>query len=178
LFEVNEKDSWQVIPFFVGFAGTGKSVILDTVTSFFNEEDIETVSNTQQKGFGLETVFDKLGWKVLEVKSDFSIDQAQLQSMITGEEVSIMRKGKPALTVVWKSPGILAGNELANWSDNSGSISRRMVLINFNRKVDSEVSNPHMKEYIRNEKPALLHKIVSLYLDCIDACGNKNIWGH
>ena len=56
LYEVNEKDSWQVIPFFCGRAGTGKSKVLDIVTSLFRKEDIEAVANNAQKGFGLETV--------------------------------------------------------------------------------------------------------------------------
>jgi phage/plasmid-associated DNA primase len=157
LFEVNEKDSWQVIPFFKGRAGTGKSKILDTIADLFRKEDIETVANNAQKGFGLETVYDKLVWRVMEVKKDFGIDQAQFQSMVTGEEVSIQRKNKTALTVVWNSPGILAGNELANWSDNSGSISRRLLIVHFSSKVQN--SDPNMSQGLRNERAAFLHKI-------------------
>lgn len=92
----------------------------------------------------------------MEVKKDFSLDQAQLQSMITGEEVSIQRKNREALSVVWKAPGLLAGNEVANWSDNSGSISRRMILIKFNRKVAQ--SDPTLKTKIKAERAALMHK--------------------
>jgi len=157
LFEVNEKDSWQVIPFFMGRAGTGKSLILNTMADLFRKDDIETVANNAQKGFGLETVYDKLGWRVMEVKRDFGIDQAQFQSMITGEEVAIQRKNKTALTVVWKAPGLLAGNEFANWTDNSGSISRRLLIIHFALKVTN--SDPNIKVALRNERAAFLHKI-------------------
>lgn len=161
LYEVNEKDSWQVIPFFIGRAGTGKSKLLDSIKEFFQEKDIALISNDTQKGFGLETVYDKFAWRSLEVKNDFALDQAQLQSMVTGEEVSIQRKNKPAINVIWKSPGILAGNEVPNWSDNSGSISRRIIQIRFDTKVDPKISDPFMGTKIRQERPYLLHKLVS-----------------
>jgi len=52
LHEVNapNTDKWQVIPFIVGRAGTGKSLLLKTVGWFFNEEDVETLANKSQQG--------------------------------------------------------------------------------------------------------------------------------
>jgi hypothetical protein len=73
MFEVNEKDQWQVMPMFVGRAGTGKSLIGSTVRNFFDEGEIGLASNDQQKGFGLETIYDSKLWMVKEVKHDFSI---------------------------------------------------------------------------------------------------------
>lgn len=177
MFEVNERDSWQVIPFIMGRAGTGKSKILDTIRDFFNDEDIATLANNSQKGFGLETIYDKLGWRCYEVKKDFSLDQAQLQSMITGEEVSIQRKNKEALQIVWKAPGLLAGNEVANWSDNSGSIGRRIILIKFSRKVADDKSDPHLGTKIKAERAALMHKCARAYNSAVELFGHRDIWG-
>lgn len=175
LFEVNEMDSWQVIPFFIGRAGTGKSLLAKAVGWFFPDEDVETMANNVQDGFGLETFVDKLMWRCFEVKSDFRLEQAQLQSMITGEEMSIMRKNKPAVTSIWRVPGILAGNELANWSDNSGSISRRMILVYFKRKVEN--SNPHLDKDIQRELGNLLHKCCMAYLMAVQVWGKSDLWG-
>ena len=113
----------------------------------------------------------------MELKKYFSIDQAQLQSMITGEEVSIMRKNKTALTVVWKGPGLLAGNEAAMWSDNSGSISRRIIVIRFDRKVESNISDPNLGNAMKAEKGNLLHKLTCAYLSGIECMGKSDIWG-
>jgi hypothetical protein len=174
LFEVNEKDSWQVIPFFIGRAGTGKSLILSIASSFFEDADVEFVSNDNQKGFGLETVHDKKIWMVKEVKHDFAIDQAQFQSMITGEEMSIMRKNKTALQVIWRVPGLLAGNEMANWSDNSGSISRRLILFYFNKRVSN--SDPNMAERLKQELPKLMHKCCRAYAQAVLFYGKSDLW--
>lgn len=176
LFEVGEMDCWQVILFIVGRAGCGKSVLLQAVGKFFEECDVETMANNSQKGFGLETFVHKMMWRCYEVKSDFSLDQAQLQSMISGEDMSIQRKNLTALTVVWKVPGILAGNEFADWADNSGSISRRIVLMNFDRRVPPNMVDPALLKKIEMEMPAMLHKSCRAYLDAVEKFGKYDIW--
>ena len=175
LFELNHKDCWQVIPFIVGRAGTGKSLILSTISSWFHDTDIGIVSNDQQKGFGLETIYDKFLWLAKEVKHDFAVDQAQFQSMITGEEMSIQAKFKSAVQVVWKAPGLLAGNEVANWSDNSGSISRRLILFYFNKAVKQ--SNPMLMAELRAEMPLIMHKCCVAYLSAVAWFGKSDLWG-
>jgi hypothetical protein len=174
LFEVNEKDQWQVMPMFVGRAGTGKSLIGSTVRNFFDEGEIGLASNDQQKGFGLETIYDSKLWMVKEVKHDFSIDQAQLQSMITGEEMSIQRKNKTALQVVWRAPGILLGNELPNWVDNSGSMSRRMILFYFHKRVPNV--DPYLADRLKQELPSLMHKCNRAYARAVTMYGSSDIW--
>lgn len=174
LYEVNEKDQWQVMPMFVGRAGTGKSLIGSTVRDFFDESEIGLASNDQQKGFGLETIHDSKLWMVKEVKHDFSIDQAQLQSMITGEEMSIQRKNKTALPVVWRAPGILLGNELPNWVDNSGSMSRRMILFYFHKRVPNV--DPYLADRLKQEMPSLMHKCNRAYARAVAMYGSSDIW--
>lgn len=176
LFEVGEMDCWQVILFIVGRAGCGKSVLLQAVGKFFEECDVETLANNSQKGFGLETFVNKMMWRCYEVKSDFSLDQAQLQSMVSGEDMSIQRKHQTALNVVWKVPGILAGNEFADWADNSGSISRRIILMNFDRRVPPNMVDPGLLKKIEMEMPALLHKSCRAYLDAVEKFGKNDIW--
>jgi hypothetical protein len=174
LYELNVLDSWQVLPMFVGRAGTGKSVLLTTAAKFFEESDVAVVSNDGQKTFGLETIYDKMLWMCKEVKADMTLDQAQLQSMITGEEMSITRKGRTSLQVVWRSPGIIAGNELATWSDNSGSMSRRLILFYFNSKVSD--SDPHLQTKLRDEIPSLIHKCALAYAEAVKLYGNRDLW--
>jgi Pyruvate/2-oxoacid:ferredoxin oxidoreductase gamma subunit len=174
LYELNVLDSWQVLPMFVGRAGTGKSVLLTTAAKFFEESDVAVVSNDGQKTFGLETIYDKMLWMCKEVKADMTLDQAQLQSMITGEEMSITRKGRTSLQVVWRSPGIIAGNELATWSDNSGSMSRRLILFYFNTKVSD--SDPHLQTKLRDEIPSLIHKCALAYAEAVKLYGNRDLW--
>jgi hypothetical protein len=176
LFEVNELDKWQVILFCLGRAGTGKSKMLDCVTNFFCDEDVALLANNSQKDFGLQTFVDKYMWTCYEVKHDFSLDQANFQSMVTGEKVVIQRKHKTALSLLWKIPGILAGNEVPAWSDNSGSINRRIIVLKFDRKVLSEKVDPHLDKKIKQEIGCLLHKCCKAYLQASQMYGESDIW--
>jgi hypothetical protein len=177
LFDVGEKDAWQVILFVVGLAGTGKSTLLKAAGWFFEEEDVETLSNEGRKGDGgLMTFVNKFLWRCFEVKQNFSLDQAQFQSMVSGEPMSITRLFAANVSVTWKVPGILAGNEVAGWTDNSGSISRRIVLLNFARRVDSTMKDPHLEKKIQMEIGNLLHKACSAYLGAVRMYGDKDIW--
>ena len=176
LFEVGDKDGWQVIFFLMGRAGTGKSRLIDAATSFFQEEDIGVLANNSARDFGLETFIGKLCWACYEVKHDFTLDQANFQSMVTGEKVVIQRKNKTAESVIWKIPGILAGNEPGGWRDNSGSISRRIVLLKFDKKVQSDKLDPNLDKKIKLETPNFLHKCCRAYLSATSAYGSSDIW--
>jgi hypothetical protein len=177
LYEVGQKDKWQVMPFIVGRAGTGKSLLLKCIAHFFNTEDVEILANNSQRGFGLETLVNKLLWMCYEVKNDFTLDQGQMQSMISGEDVSVMRKNKTALNVLWKSPGILAGNEVANWVDNSGSMSRRIVVANWELKVEAENVDPYLDQKIKANIDTLLHKSSCAYAAVCSEFSEKDLWG-
>jgi hypothetical protein len=176
LFEVGELDSWQIIPFFCGKAGTGKSTILKAAGWFFRDEDVETLANNAQKGFGLETFVGKLMWRCMEVKGDFQTDQAQLQSMVSGESISIMRKNKTALNITWTVPGILAGNEVPRWRDNGGAVARRVVVIKCDTNIEGR-RDPHLEKKIRAEMPNLLHKCALAYTSAAHQFSRKDIWG-
>jgi hypothetical protein len=178
LFEVGEMDAWQVILFIVGRAGTGKSTLLDALAAFFQPEDVEILANKGRKGDGgLQTFIGKFMWMCREVKHDMSLDQADLQSMITGETMSISVLFNPSVTVTWKVPGVLAGNEAAAWTDNSGSISRRLIMGVFDRKVDPSCSDPRLKQKIKGEMPQFLYKCCIAYLSAVEEFGEKDLWG-
>ena len=42
-----------------------------------------------------------------EIKGDFCLEQAEFQSMVSGEDVSVAIKGKTAKSIEWTCPGVL-----------------------------------------------------------------------
>ena len=137
LYEVGELDGWQVITFIIGLAGTGKGTIIKAIMEFFEIVDVGTLSNDSEITFGLSALYDKLVFVAPEIKGDLKIPQAVFQSIVSGEQVSVCRKFKTAESVTWKVPGILAGNELPNWTDNAGSIARRLVVYDFLKRFQN-----------------------------------------
>jgi hypothetical protein len=175
LYEIGDKDEWQVIPFFKGKAGTGKSTICKIMFYIYGRDLMGVLSNNIEKKFGLSAFRNKLAYIGPEIKADLDLDQAQLQSMITGESMSIPVKNETAIdNFDWKSHGMLAGNELPRWVDNSGSMSRRIVMFEFTKKVRN--GDPKLMMRIKTETGPLLVKINAAYMEATSKFGNKDIW--
>ena len=174
-FDVNDLDGWQVIPFLKGIARSGKSTIITKVCKkFYETEDVKTLSNNIEKKFGLDSIHDGFMFISPEVKGDLALEQAEFQSLVSGEDLSIARKFKAAKSMQWKTPGILAGNEVPNWKDNSGSVLRRLATWNMTKQVME--ADPHLDQKLDTEIPAILCKCVRAYLDYAAKYSDKDIW--
>ncbi len=176
-YEVNEKDSWQVIPFLKGVAGTGKSTVIKIVQLLYAAKDVGVISNNIEQKFGLATIFNKTIFIIPELKGNFSIDQGDLQSMITGEDVSVAVKHGDPCVGRWVVPGIMAGNEAANWEDKSGSISRRIVVMDFPNKIPQDKLDPNLFTNIKNtEIPMIIRKATLAYNWAVENYGKSDVW--
>ena len=174
-FDVGELDGWQVIPFFKGIARSGKSTLITKVfKKFYENEDVGTLSNNIEKKFGLSAIKDAFMFIAPEVKGDLALEQAEFQSIVSGEDVSIAVKNKTAVSIEWKVPGVLGGNEVPNWKDNSGSILRRILPWNFGKQVQD--ADPQLDEKLNGELPIILLKCVRAYIDYSNKFRNKDIW--
>ena len=176
-FDVNELDGWQIIPFLKGIAQSGKSTLITKVARKFYEcEDVATLSNNIEKKFGLQSIYKGFMFISPEIKGDLQLEQAEFQSMVSGEDVSVARKNETAVSMQWKTPGILGGNEVPNWKDNSGSILRRLATVNFGRQIAPDVADPHLEDKLEREMPAILCKCLRAYLEYASKYADKDIW--
>lgn len=176
-YNVGEFDNWQVIAFLKGLANTGKSTVIKIIQSFYDPQDVQVLSNNVERRFGLEPIMSKFLYVAPEVKDNFGLDQAEFQSMVSGDPMSISRKFKLAITRTWAVPGILAGNTPPKWADKSGSIARRVVTFPFDcpvRITDSTLEEESKKEtpYIQRKANLAYHSLVK-YLQTQE---NKSIW--
>ena len=174
-YDVGEMDAWQVIPFFKGIARSGKSTLITKVfKKFYENEDVGTLSNNIEKKFGLSAIKDSFMFIAPEVKGDLALEQAEFQSMVSGEDVSVAVKNKTAVSIEWNVPGVLGGNEVPNWKDNSGSVLRRILTWNFSKQVRD--ADPQLDEKLNRELPVILLKCIRGYLDYSNKYRNKDIW--
>lgn len=175
MYPVGERDGWQVIPFLLGQAGSGKSSVTNYVISeLYDATDVGLLSNNSEKQFGLSAFFDKFIFVAPEIKSDMKLEQAEFQSMCSGEEMQISIKHKTAFSVKWRTPGFLAGNETPAWTDNSGSIQRRVIVFNFERPVVG--GDMMLGERLKKEMGAFIVKANRAYLEASAKYGSKNVW--
>ena len=176
-FEVGDLDGWQVIPFYGGIARSGKSQALTSVfKQFYETEDVRTLSNNVERKFGLGSIYDGFMFIAPECRETMALEQAEFQSMVSGEDVSIAVKHEKAKSIQWTAPGVMAGNEMPGWRDTGGSILRRLVTFNFVRQVKE--ADATLPEKLKCEVPTMLQKCVRAYLDYAlhKYRGVGNIW--
>ena len=178
IYDVGDLDDWQVIAFIKGIAGTGKGTILTKIIKcFYEADDVGVLSNDGETQFGLSGFHNKTIFIAPEIKGDLKLPQASFQSMISGEDLVVPVKYKTPQNIVWKTPGFLAGNETPNYTDNSGSLSRRLLIFAFMKKVPKTKVDPLLGRKLKGEIPIILKKSNKAYLDMINKYGTKSIWG-
>jgi hypothetical protein len=179
LYDVGAKDDWQVLPFFKGLGGTGKSTILEEIVKgLFTPGSTKTIGNNCQKTFALDGVDKGKVWLGVDVDRNFALDQMNFQNMVTGESVSVIGKNKDARTVRWTVPGIMCGNEMPGYTDKGGGLGRRIVIFHFGKLVTPEQRACGLKDIIRQELPSILQKCNMAYLEAAREWKDRGFWGN
>ncbi len=178
LYEVGDKDQWQVIPFLKGVGGTGKSTIIQVMESLYPKSDIGVISCNGEGTFGLETIDNKIIYICPEVKKDLKLSLARLLPMISGESVVVNQKYKTqSMITPWRVPGIFAGNEAMPYDDSNGYLERRIVYFPFHKRVSDDIKIPDLGKRIVNEELyILLRKWNVCYLTAVEKFGKAIIW--
>jgi hypothetical protein len=170
-------DTWQIIPFFKGRGGSGKSTVAHVAKSFFSPSDVGILSNNSEKKFGLQALVNKLVFICFELKKNISLEQAEFQSMVSGEEVCVAIKNQEARVLRWRLPGLLCGNEAPGWIDAQGSIARRLAIFGFKYTISDKHSDPDLlNRILTNELAALVVKCNVAYRNTAWRHQGEDIW--
>lgn len=153
---------------------THNSTIIKVCKDLYDTVDVGVLSNNIEKQFGLGAFYDKLIFVAPEIKSDLKIEQAEFQSIVSGEDVQLAIKHKKAFGTRWTVPGVLAGNEVPAWADNAGSIQRRICVFSFDRPVQR--GDMRLGQKLEAEMAYILVKANRAYLDASSMFGSENIW--
>lgn len=177
LYRVNELDNYQIAPFINGVAGTGKSIVCDTVSKFFGEDMVGRLSSNCQQTFALSAFVESHVVICSEVKSNFSISRSDLQSMITGESISVNVKHKEVIQVAhWPSHTFLVGNEYPAWHDAQGALHRRWAVVKFPNCVSDSNVDTTLATQIDAEVPLLLIKLHACYIKMVRTFNGMSFW--
>lgn len=173
---VGAHDAWEIAIFCKGRAMTGKSTLCKFWESIYRTENVGSIENKIEQQFGLSPIAEK-SYIVIssEVKTDFQLNQADLQKIISGEKLSTAKKNKDPIVVPrWLAPYLMAGNEIPKWVDTQMSIGRRFFIIEFLHRI--EVINPHLFKDISKERPAIILLLALAYKWAVDEYGEFDLW--
>lgn len=178
-FPIGAKDNWQVAPFIIGDANTGKSTVVTIVQHMFPVEDVGTIGSSLEDRFGLENF---LGKRVIlcpdmPVNMHKILDAANLQSMVTGESMMIPRKNKKAIQGVLSAPSLWSGNRAFAYTDRNGSIWRRFPMFPF-RNLVKKRDTTMLSRILKDELCYILIRCIMRYHAHIETVGSDDFWAH
>jgi hypothetical protein len=164
-FFLGELDKWQMGIVLKGTGATGKSTIARAIMKIVGERNIGQIPSNCEEQYALASVHDKEIWMCTEMKAGFRLSLATLQSMISGDPVTVHAKFKDARDIPeWRTHGLLIGNELPSaWrGDAGGALARRFIVFEFGKKPSRQ--DPEMQSKFLNNLAIFLVRTVRMYL--------------
>lgn len=174
LHDVGTMDDWQITLFIRGVAGSGKSTILNVMKLMYEADDIGQLMSDGQSTFSDEHLYDKNIIMAMDIDKKCNMSATRVNSMTSGETLSVNRKFKTALNIKWKPPMVLASNSQPPWEDVAGNLVRRFAIFLFNNPVRN--SDPTLAFKLKTEAPMILVKISRMYLEALRMHGDKSLW--
>lgn len=155
-------DRWQIALFFLGCAGTGKSTILDMIRKFFPPHVVKALEDEGEGTFGLMSFVRGLVRVILGSEIPTTMPMSQIAKCISHEPVSVAIKfGDPVYVNPWIAEFIFAGNGFPSKGNTAGRMSRRYVIIPFNRPVANQQSG--LEKHIQENLGAYITLCVRAY---------------
>jgi phage/plasmid-associated DNA primase len=133
-FKIGKLDNWQLCPLLLGDSNTGKGTIVKLVSKMFPKQSVGVITAGKESLFGLESLRQRRVVMIPDMPRQLGnvLAQSDFQSMISGEPVNIARKNKVSISDEdWTVPLFAASNYYPEYKDESGAISRRLLVFGF-----------------------------------------------
>ena len=155
LFPINLLDNWDSFVFLKGEAGTGKSLVLNTISKFFESSHVVQLSANLQEQFSLAAHVHKYVTLIPDARG-LSISPSDYLSMVTGETQTYGVKHGDDVMDAWQSAIFLATNAHFPYEDKTGEMARRTFTILFETKVLQKDTNMCKQEAIEPTAPVFM----------------------
>ena len=161
---------WQLFLEVTGPGGSGKSVLAEIATLLAGEDnatsaDIDTLEDPRKRasliGFSLIRLPDQEKW---------SGDGAGLKAITGGDAVSVDPKYQNPYSTHIPAVIIAVNNNPMRFTDRSGGVSRRRVIIHFPEQIAPEERDPQLKDKIACELAVIVRQLMQQFSDPMTAC--------
>lgn len=138
----------------IGDRSNGKSTFLDMVKTMMGDENIASL-DLKELGDRFKTaeLFGKLANIGDDIGNEFIADAAVFRKLVTGERISVERKGQDPFEFNNYSKMLFSTNDIPRIKDKTGAVQRRLVIIPFNAKFTADDSDykPYIKYDLREQ---------------------------
>ncbi|EDS1248872.1 DNA primase [Salmonella enterica] len=160
---------WQLFLEVTGPGGSGKSILAEIATMLAGEDNatsatIETLESPRERaaliGFSLIRLPDQEKW---------SGDGAGLKAITGGDAVSVDPKYKDAYSTHIPAVILAVNNNPMRFTDRSGGVSRRRVIIHFPEQIAPEERDPQLRDKIARELAIIVRQLMQKFSDPMTA---------
>lgn len=161
---------WQLFLEVTGPGGSGKSILAEIATMLAGEDNatsatIETLESPRERaaliGFSLIRLPDQEKW---------SGDGAGLKAITGGDAVSVDPKYRDAYSTHIPAVILAVNNNPMRFTDRSGGVSRRRVIMHFPEQIAPEERDPKLKDKIARELAVIVRQLMQKFSDPMTAC--------
>ncbi|KDE36451.1 DNA primase [Kosakonia radicincitans UMEnt01/12] len=160
---------WQLFLEVTGPGGSGKSILAEIATLLAGEDNatsatIETLESPRERaaliGFSLIRLPDQEKW---------SGDGAGLKAITGGDAVSVDPKYRDAYSTHIPAVILAVNNNPMRFTDRSGGVSRRRVILHFPEQIAPKERDPHLKDKIARELAVIVRQLMQRFSDPMSA---------
>jgi len=160
---------WQLFLEVTGPGGSGKSIMASVSrllagTDNTTSASIETLESSRERasvvGYSLIILPDQEKW---------SGDGAGIKAITGGDAVAIDPKYRDAYSAHIPAVILAVNNNPMQFSDRSGGVSRRRVIITFPEVVEAHERDPHLLDKITAELPVIVRHLMQRFANPNDA---------
>ncbi|EGP6911068.1 primase-helicase zinc-binding domain-containing protein [Escherichia coli] len=160
---------WQLFLEVTGPGGSGKSILAEIATLLAGEDyatsaDIDTLEDPRRRasliGFSLIRLPDQEKW---------SGDGAGLKAITGGDAVSVDPKYQNPYSTHIPAVILAVNNNPMRFTDRSGGVSRRRVIIHFPEQIAPEERDPQLRDKIARELAVIVRQLMQRFSDPMTA---------
>ncbi|CCJ97495.1 DNA primase, phage-associated [Cronobacter malonaticus 507] len=160
---------WQLFLEVTGPGGSGKSILAEIATLLAGEDnahraDIDTLEDPRRRasliGYSLIRLPDQEKW---------SGDGAGLKAITGGDAVSVDPKYQNPYSTHIPAVILAVNNNPMRFTDRSGGVSRRRVIIHFPEQIAPEERDPQLRDKIARELAVIVRQLMQKFSDPMTA---------
>jgi P4 family phage/plasmid primase-like protien len=142
----------------VGEGANGKTVILIVLTALLGEANVSTVPlELFGQRFQLTPTLGKLANVVPEIGPLDRVSEGFLKAFVAGDRMYFDRKGLPGIDARPTARLVLATNTLPPFTDRSGGVWRRVMILPFRLTIAPDRQDPHLAAALLDELPGIFN---------------------